>query len=561
MSPSTNSPADPLSGLHDETRRSIADALWQRQLDVTAIDAATLAALTSDKHSPEGYGSRMRALLKYLIEHPLEHTPSYEKDYEHLLPFCDRLSPQQAYVMAVNFLGPAVGVGFDQIPNRADFRFPRDFGPKPRHQVGWHFFVGSCWDVDGQEYGVELMFFQSGLLPPPLAAGLGLSDDENQVVELQLAISVAGGGHYQADPVCLGGTSGLVTHTERPFTYRVGRNSMVCDDPEEFFPITVSAWGVDRGSTPARELGLDLAFTSGKTYLFQGAAGCMPANDGFGTFYYSIPNIQIDPDRSTLTLDGRTIKLARGEFWFDRQWGFLTPAYRSRVMRAAANTADPGPGGWDWFMAHLPGDRQVTVFAPHSTAMKEFYEQSGETPPGAMTVRVGGTYMAADKTTALTWGTLTVSEWIKATSSPNPERYAVTNTWYPNRWTFEFDEVVPTDIRYVTMTPIVNVAQVGYFAGSAQYAEGAVVLTDPSGADIGRGFAESVSYADTRANCHRLAGLPDSPAHVESLSHKTIPKALAVLNSAYVMAHQKELAEVISDAVGLDFFIPPESRT
>ena len=122
-------------------------------------------------------------------------------------------------------------------------------------------------------------------------------------------------------------------------------------------------------------------------------------------------------------------------------------------------------------------------------------------------------------------------------------------------WTFEFDEVVPEDIRRVTMTPIVDVAQVGFFANGAQYAEGAVVLTDPDGADIGRGFAESVSYADTRRTAHRLAGLPESQAHLDSLSHLTTPPALAVLNAAYVLAHKAELDEVISESVGLEYFV------
>jgi hypothetical protein len=135
------------------------------------------------------------------------------------------------------------------------------------------------------------MFFQSGLFPPPLAAGFGLTEDENQVVELQLAVSKAGEGHWQAEPVCLGGTSGLVSHTANPFSYHVGRNSMVCHDVDEFFPITINAWGVDRGETPSRELSVDITFTSGKQYLLQGADGCMPAVDGVGSLYYSIPNI------------------------------------------------------------------------------------------------------------------------------------------------------------------------------------------------------------------------------------------------------------------------------
>lgn len=560
MSEGTPASIDPLADLDDATRRSIADALWQPEFDPAGIPAAAARALAGPLNSRDAYGGRMRSFLKYLIEHPVDHTPSFEKNYEHLLPRCGQLSPQAAYAITVNLLGPPATVGYDMVPTTAGFRFPRDFGPKPRSAVGWHFFVGSCWDEEGVEYGVELMFFQSALLPPPLAVGLGLTDEENQVVELQLAISQAGKDHWQAEPVCLGGTSGLVSATENPFSYHLGRNSIVCHEPDEFFPITVQAWGVDRGGRPARELALDITFTSGKQYLFQGAGGCMPAVDGVGSLYYSIPNIQLDPTCSTLTLDGRTVRLTRGQFWFDRQWGYISGVSRSRVMRAATYSKDPNPGGWDWFMAQFVGDRQLTVFAPHDRARAEFYQQTGPTPPGTMTARVGGTYMDPDRTTSLTWGTLQVTDWIKAVHSPNPDRYLVTDTWYPNRWTFTFDDVVPEDIRSVTMTPIVDVAQVGFFANGAQYAEGAVVLTAPDGRDIGRGFAESVAYADTRRTVHRLAGLPESDAHLDSMSHLTTPTALALMNTAYVLAHQDELAEIIADSVGLEFFTaPPES--
>lgn len=548
---------DPLADLDPHTRRSIADALWQQDLDVSAIPADALTRLAGDLNSSAAYGKRMQAFLSYLLEHPVEHTPSFDDNYRHLLPFCETLSPQAAYAITTNLLGPAAQVGYDMVPTKANFQFPRDFGPKQRSAVSWHFFVGSCWDVDGVEYGVELMFFQAALLPPPFAAGFGLTDDDNQVVELQLAISVAGGEHLQADPVVLGGTSGLVQHTENPFSYHLGRNAIVCHREDEFFPITITGHGVDRGDTPERELGLDITFTSGKQYLFQGADGCMPSVDGVGSLYYSIPNLQLDPTCSTLTIDGRTVQLARGTFWFDRQWGYLSGVPRSKVMRAMNFSSDPQPSGWDWFMAQFTGDRQVTVFAPHSHEFAAFYQQTGSTPPGEMTVRVGGTYMDADKNTALTWGTLHITDWVKADRSPNPDRYLITDTWYPASWTFEFDDVVPEDIRRVTLTPIVSMAQAGFFANGAQYAEGAVVLTTPDGTDVGRGFAESVSYADTRRTVHHLAGLPESQAHLDSLSHLKLPTSLALLNAAYVLAHPDELAAVLADSAGLEFFAKP----
>lgn len=552
--------AEAVAALDEQTKASIAAALWLDDFDPEMISDEVLAALAAEKNSTAAYGTRMRAFLHYLIEHPVEHTPSFEKNYRNLLSFCDSLSPQASYAIANNFLGPAATVGYNMVPNRADFQFPRDFGPKVRSQVGWHFFVGSCWDVDGNEYGVEMMFFQVALFPPGLAAGFGLTDEENQLVELQLSISEAGKGHLQADPVLLGGTSGLIHYDENPFAYYVGRNSMVCHDEDEFFPITIKGWGIDRGEATARELGVDITFTSGKQYLYQGADGCMPAVDGTGTLYYSIPNIALDPTCSTLQIDGKTVKLERGSFWFDRQWGYLNGVARSRVLRAATYSADPNPVGWDWFMAQLDGDRQLTVFATHHHDFAEFYQQTGPTPPGVMTVQVGGTYMDADKNTAMTWGTLEVTDWIKADHSPNPDRYLVTDTWYPNRWTFVFDDVVPHDIRQFTMTPIVNMAQTGFFASGAQYAEGAVILTTPDGTDVGRGFAESVSYADTRRTVHRLAGIPDSAAHIESMSNLKTPNALALFNAGYVLAHQRELAQVLADSVGMEFFAKPSDR-
>ena len=178
-----------------------------------------------------------------------------------------------------------------------------------------------------------------------------------------------------------------------------------------------------------------------------------------------------------------------------------------------------------------------------------------------MTVQIKGTMMAADRSTSMVVGTLNVTDWIKAEHSPNPERYLVTDTWYPNRWHFTFTDEVPEDIREFTMTPIVDEAQAGFFANGAQYAEGAVVITAPDGTEVGRGFAESVSFADTRRTVHRLAGLPETDEEIKALSLRTTPKALALFNTAYVLTHQGELKAILDEARAMDFFAPPDLPT
>lgn len=214
--------------------------------------------------------------------------------------------------MIVNkFLGLNASQGFDRLPEKAELQFPRDHLPQLKTQVGWHFFVGSCWDVEGREFGVEYMLFRAPLINPVLAAQFNLTDLENQVIELQLGISEAGDRHYQADPVVIAGTTGLITCGLTPFHYVVGRNRIESSNSASFFPLYLAAWGVEKSGPEAKELGIDLTFTSGKEYLLQGANGCMPCVDGMGTLYYSIPNMVVAP-KSSLKIGDETITLARG---------------------------------------------------------------------------------------------------------------------------------------------------------------------------------------------------------------------------------------------------------
>ena len=101
------------------------------------------------------------------------------------------------------------------------------------------------------------------------------------------------------------------------------------------------------------------------------------------------------------------------------------------------------------------------------------------------------------------------------------------------------------------MTPIVSGGQSGYFAAGAQYAEGLVYLTDPAGSDIGRGFAESVSYADTLANQVRLAGLPVTVEMLALLGPQEPSELLKLASEAYVALHADELQKIAGTCIGL----------
>ena len=534
----------------------VADALWLDEFNLQKLPKDVQTKLLSEKHSTAAYGERMREYLKLLLDKQQSHNPNYHKRYTDLSKAIDGLTPHQAYIISTRFLGNNTTQFFDQMPETANLQFPRDHQPKFTSQVGWHFFVGSVWAEDGQEYGVELMFFRQSILAPDLAKKHGLSDIENQVVEIQLGISKAGDIHHQADPIVVAGTSGLIDLHAKPFKYSLGKNSIEGTGNKELLPLHIQARGLDRSTDQPFALGLDLKLTGGKDYLLQGDDGAMPSVAGTGSLYYSIPNIQVS-EGSTLQYGKESIKLKKGLMWFDHQWGFLSGNPQSEVLRAANNISAPGPAGWDWYMAQFDGDRQITMFASHSKEYMSYYFQTGDTPPPTMTVPVAGKYMDENKALHNTWGTLKITKWIQAELSANPQIYPATHVWHPNEWHFVFDDVMPVDIRRFSMTQIVPGGQTNFFANGAQYNEGAVYLKDEHGKDIGRGFAEAVQYADTTDNALKMSGLSDHPELKKVVTNNTASLPRRISSMVYMLTHQKELKAVLKKAKGLEFFGNP----
>lgn len=539
-----------LDALDPDTRDNLARALWSLELRADLLTPEQANAILEAKNSNEAFGQRMSQRLIELAIDPPSFVANADARYAALFPHAASLSPHQAYAMN-SLLGPQRSQGYLEMPAQANLEFPQANAMQLDAQLGWYFFVGSCTDAAGNEYGVEMMFFGGALLPPALAAQFGLSDVENQVFEMHFAIAKAGDRHVQAKPIIVAGTSGLLDFTPDGLGAAIGKNVVRSLDAENVFPVQIQAWGQDDGEDKPVQLSIDLTFSSGKDYLLQGADGCLPCCDGVGTLYYSIPNLQLDPALSTLTLDGETVALTSGTFWFDHQWGTLEGIARSPVVRAVNALQPHGPGGWDWFEAQFVGDRQITCFSPHTNDYRQFYFQTGPRPPESMHVAVRGTYMDAAAVTHSVTGTLDVTEWIRSQKSPAPADYPSTDTWYPNRWEFRFDDSVPEDIRSFVMIPIVSGGQSGFFASGSQYSEGAVYLRDEAGNDIGRGFAESVQYADTLTNQMRLAGLPISDELESLVRAPDSSEALTLISEAYIALHAEELKEITATCIGL----------
>jgi predicted secreted hydrolase len=532
------------SAIDADTADQIARALWMPAFDPAAIPSSIQERLSERKNSPAAFGERMRAYLAQLMQRHNAFIPSYRKRYEFFTAHSVELTPHQAYIMS-NLLGLDTVDGYALLNETADLQFPRDHAVSLKHQVGWHFFVGTATDEQDKAYGVELMFWQWALLPPPLAAQLGLTDIENQIMEVHLSMSEAGGRHYRAAPLAIAGTSGLIEVGNEPFFWRIGKNSIETRNERDLFPLRLQAKGWDRGAEPHCEISIDLTFASGKGILLQGGDGCAPCCGGIGTLYYSIPGIVLDGSRSAIEIDGRRIQLVDGTFWMDHQWGtgFLPVGVPvPPTLRAASLLAPQSPGGWDWFPLQFDDNYELTVAAMHSAANETFYSQAGPEPPGAMTVAVAGKMMDTQAATHDIKGTLRVTEWVRATHT-NDVQYPASGAWYPNRWEFSFGDPAPPHLREVVMTPLVGGGQTGYFANGAEYLEGATILSTRSGDRIGAGFGEATGYAPSHKLQALLAGLPDDDATL-ALLQPPPPSALERLRATLYLLWPPNAAEL-----------------
>ncbi len=546
------------------TKQNIAQALWLNSFDEASIPSDILKEIYSPKNSNKAFAERLKVHLDELSNTNLSFLKDLHKRYDVMKSFADQRSAQEVYVSTM-FMGPECVSGYKMLIPDMKFEWPQIDHPQWDYQVGWHFFVGNFTDIDNYHYSVQLMFWQYALLPPEMAYKLGLTDIENQVLEMHLAISdPQKDTHYRANTVIVAGTTGLISFKAKPYEYSLGKNVIRSLDPDgNLFPVELKAKGWDMGKTEYVEIGMNIFLHNPTGYFMEGDEGNAPCVDGIGTYYYSAANLKlIDNQESMININGKTIKLVEGNMWYDHQWGtgFMpSGAPRHAVMRAAENIGNPAPGGWDWFMMHFDqddaiskdGEVQMGLSALHTNDNLEFYWQSGSNPPGVMTTSCNGKYIDAHNHVIDIKGKMKVTKWVKNSTSPNPDVYPSTHTWYPAEYTFMIDTDVPEPLKHFTATPITSDAQTGFFATGLQYSEGGTVITDSLGNEIGRGFAEATNYADTWENVLKLSGMPVNNKTLNFIG-KSKPSIFQKISSfLYVAFHKKELEKVIKESRGL----------
>jgi len=508
-------------------------------------------------NSPKAFGARMQDRLNTLLAKPYQFLPSYADRYTAMLEYAQKLSPQQAYAMTMLF-GKDVAAYYPDMPNTADLRFPTVDGWQPQAQMGWYYYAGHCTGKDGKMYGVLFMIFGYSLVPPKTMEKFGLTDLQNQIADMQFAVTVEGGNFYQADPVVTAGTSGRIRYETGRLHYESESCSAISKEPGKLFPLQIRAKGVDRSSNT--ELEIDFAFASAENYLPQGFDGACPLVAGVGTRYYSVPGIRLDAAASRLKIGGKDIELESGTFWMDHQWGLgMLPAAAPRflVMQAAANVSPAGGAGWDFFALNMDDGSALTLSSLHTAESAKFANQTGPDPPGTMTLQVAGKYVDRLGVIFNASGTITVKEWAKTESTPNPEKYVNTPTWVPHGADFQLLEgVLPENLRELKIEHISTSAQCLWYGAGLRYVEAAVRVLGADGTRVGAGYQEAVGYLNTLTTILSLAGMPVTPEILALFQPEPLPPALVWESLVYFLLNQEAFNTLMTAGS-----MPPAPRT
>jgi hypothetical protein len=512
----------------------------------------------TDPNSDAAFAERMRYRLTTLLQNPYTFLPSYQDRYQTLLKYCATLTPQQAYAMTM-LLGGDSSRYYPDMPNTGELVFPDVNAWQTTAQEGWYYFAGHCVGKDGKTYGVLFMPFGNSLLPPAIAALFGLSDVQNQILDMQMAITVEGGRFYQADPIVTAGTSGNVK-VSGEFYLEANSFAVLPTDPSKPVPVKIKAKGTDRSGAVPTDLEIDFTFVRGNAYLPQGLDGGSPLIAGLGTRYYSIPGLVMDATASTLKIGGETVALESGKFWFDHQWGLgMTPggSPRFEVMRAAANLKPQLPTSWDFFPINLDDGSAMNLSSLHGPDILKYIHQTGPTPPPPMTCPVEGKYQDRFGTVFNLSGQITISDWRKTDGSPNPAKYINTPTWVPHGGEFTlFEGVVPQRYRHFRLQHISDSPQCLWYSQGSQYVEAAVNILGDNGEKVGVGYQEAVGYVNPLNSVLKLAGLPTTPEILALFQAQPVSPTVYWESLLFYLAHITDFNALFAEG---SFSPPPRT--
>ncbi|MBK9052226.1 MAG: hypothetical protein IPL78_15345 [Chloroflexi bacterium] len=231
-------------------------------------------------------------------------------------------------------------------PNTAGFalalepggmQFPRDLGPHDDYQTEWWYYTGNLQTAEGRQFGYQLTFFRSALVPEnQFEAGADGSDwRTNQIYLAHFTISDIAEGQFYAEEQFSRGAAALAGAQAEP--YHIWLNNWRA---EEVAP------GQVRLLAQAEETELDLLLTVTRPPVLHGDGGLSAkgAEPGNASYYYSLVGLE---SVGSVTVQGESFAVS-GHSWKDHEY--------------STSALSEGSVGWDWYSIQLDNGYALMFF-------------------------------------------------------------------------------------------------------------------------------------------------------------------------------------------------------
>ncbi len=335
-----------------------------------------------------------------------------------------------------------LGAEWERVRAPYAFEWPRDHGAHPAYRTEWWYATGELRAENGRRFGVQFTIFRQGLeRAAPSADRSRLHADD--VLAAHLAIVDVGAKQ--------------LAFAERVRRAAAGLAGARTGDLDAW----VEDWSIRRGAGDRvhvvaydreRAIGIELDLVPRKPLVVHGAGGVSVKGPepGNASAYMSWTRLATS---GRITFDGETLE-ARGESWFDHEWG--------------SSQLGAGVVGWDWFGLRLDDGRELMLYR-----LRDERGQATAASSATLVARDGSTRAFASSDLALD-----VLE--------RGERY-------PAKWKLRI-AAAALDVEIVAMVEDCEID--GRASTGVTYFEGPVTV---SGSASGSGYAELTGYARSLA--------------------------------------------------------------
>ena len=271
---------------------------------------------------------------------------------------------------------------------------------------------------------------------------------------------------YQSRSCVIPGSSNLIGMGTFPFIFSVGKNILYSTNNVDIFPLK---WSIQDSSA---KLKCDVSLTESKPILLQGDRGFSPSTLeglGIGTFYYSIPRINVS---GVINLNNKDINI-KGIGWIDHQiFQGVAPLGRihNPMVRILQNLyylkGSKINSGWDYIIIQLDNNETFVFYR----GLNNINLSSN------INIDMEGTF-SNDKGDQMN---------IKG-KGEILERFYIDNYSYPSKWKITYNNRVFICSSLIKKSSFMNVTL-------GQFVEQGSVITDDKNNKIGIGWIENVGY-------------------------------------------------------------------